>query len=124
MQIRASGKIVEIEYGPDEQVTVALQHEVKAALAKAIVHQPVGMLVHVPTSLRRLDVSVAAFWMGAMRELSPGLRGMAAVSTSRPPQFLADNFSRTLSLVGTKVPIRVFDSLPEAAAWLEQIVSA
>jgi hypothetical protein len=122
MEIRAHGKIVEVEYGPDEQVTVARQHEVKAALAKQILQNPVGLLVHVPLSLRQLDVSVATFWMGGMRELAPGLRAMAAVTSSRGLRFFADNFSKTLELVGTKVPIKVFDSATAAREWLEQVV--
>ncbi len=122
MEIRQEGKIVEVQYGAEEQITVARQHEVKAALAKAIQQHPVGLLVHVPRSLRQLDVSVASFWMGTMRELSPGLKAMAAVTSSRPLKFLADNFSRTLELVGTKVPIKVFESEAAAREWLEQVV--
>lgn len=122
MEIRQNGKIVEVEYGPDEQVTVARQHEVKAALAKAIQQHPVGLLVHVPPTLRQLDVGVAAFWMGVMRELFPGFKAMAAVTTSRPLRFLADNFSRTLELVGARVQIKLFETAALAREWLEQVV--
>ena len=122
MEIRANGKIVEVEYGADEQITVALQHEVRAALAKVILEHPVGLLVHVPVSLRQLDVSVAAFWMGGMRELAPGLKAMAAVTSSRGLRFFADKFSKTLELVGTKVQIKVFDDVAAAREWLEQVV--
>jgi hypothetical protein len=78
MEIRANGKIVEVEYGPDEQVTVARQHEVKAALQKAIL--------------------------------------------KRPLTFFASNFSKTLEIVGTKVPIKVFENATAAREWLEQVV--
>lgn len=122
MEIRANGKIVEVEYGPDEQVTVARQHEVKAALQKAILKNPVGLLVHVPLSLRQLDLNVASFWMGGMRELAPGLKAMAAVTSSRPLTFFASNFSKTLELVGTKVPIKVFENATAARDWLNQVV--
>ena len=122
MEIRSNGKIVEVEYAPEEQVTVELQHQVKAALKKVAAQHPVGMLVHVPRSLRNLDVSVGAFWMGAMRELAPGLKAMAAVTNSRPLATLANRFSQTLELVGTKVQIRVFESVGEAKEWLEQVV--
>lgn len=122
MEIRTSGKIVEVMYGREEQVTVAAQHDVKAALQKAIVQNPVGLLVHVPLSLRQLDLSVASFWMGTMRELAPGFRAMAAVTMSRPLRFFADRFSSTLELVGTKVQIKVFETEAEARAWLEQVV--
>jgi hypothetical protein len=124
MEIRQSGKIVEVEYGPDEQVTVARQHEVRAALEKAIREHPVGLLVHVPLSLRQLDLSVASFWMGTMRELSPGLKAMGAVTSSRPLRFFADNFSKTLAIVGAKVQIKVFDNAAAAREWLEQVVNA
>lgn len=122
MEIRANGKIVEVEYGPEEQVTVARQHEVKAALAKVIAQHPVGLLVHVPPSLRQLDVSVGSFWMGTMRELAPGLKAMAAVTSSKGLRVLADSFSKTLELVGTKLPIKVFDDAAAARAWLQQVV--
>lgn len=122
MEIRASGKIVEVEYGADEQVTVARQHEVKAALTKQILQNPVGLLVHVPLSLRQLDVSVATFWMGGFRELAPGLKAMAAVTNSRGLKFFADNFSKTLELVGTKMPIKVFENAAAARDWLNQVV--
>ena len=123
MEIRAHGKIVEVEYGPDEQVTVARQHEVKAAVVKALLQNPVGLLVHVPLSLRQLDVSVAAFWMGGFRELAPsGFRAMAAVTASRPLTFFASNFSKTLELVGAKVQIKVFQDATGAREWLEQVV--
>jgi hypothetical protein len=122
MEIRTSGKVVEVAYGPDEQVTVERQHEVKAALVKVIRQHPVGLLVHVPPSLRKLDVSVGAFWMGAMRELSPGLKAMAAVTNSSALRILADSFSKTLSVVGAKVPIRVFDDEAAARAWLDEVV--
>lgn len=122
MDIRASGKVVEVEYGADEQVTVERQHEVKAVLVETIRRHPVGLLVHVPRSLRKLDVSVGAFWMGVMRELSPGLRAMAAVTSTPGLRLLADSFSKTLSLVGAKVPIRVFDDEAAARAWLDEVV--
>ncbi len=98
------------------------QHAVKAALEKVIRRHPVGMLVHVPASLRQLDLTVAAFWMGGMRELAPGLKAMAAVTTSRPLRIFADSFSKTLGLVGTKVPIKVFQNAAAAREWLEQVV--
>ncbi|MFT3707026.1 MAG: STAS/SEC14 domain-containing protein [Archangium sp.] len=122
MEIRVSGKIVEVEYAPDEKVTVERQHLVKAAIQKAMAERPVGLLVHVPLSLRQLDLSVASFWMGGMRELSPGLRAMAAVTSSRPLRFFAQNFSKTLELVGAKVQIKVFETADLARAWLEQVV--
>src|SRR4051812_42634736 len=122
MEIRASGKIVEVEYGADEQVTVAHQHEVMAALSKAILQQPVGLLVHVPLSLRQLDINVAAFWMGGMRKLAPGLKGMAAVTSSKGLRLFADSFSKTLEVVGTKLPIKVFANVAAAREWLEQVV--
>ncbi|MDP2273206.1 MAG: hypothetical protein Q8K32_20885 [Archangium sp.] len=81
-----------------------------------------GLLVHVPISLRQLDLNVAAFWMGGMRELAPGLKAMAAVTTSRPLRFFADRFSQTLELVGTKVQIKVFENAAAAREWLEQVV--
>lgn len=122
MEIRTSGKVVEVAYGADEQVTVELQHQVKAALVDTIRKHPAGLLVHVPTSLRKLDVSVGAFWMGVMRELSPGLRAMAAVTSSPGLRIFADSFSKTLSVVGAKVPIRVFDDEAAARAWLDEVV--
>lgn len=122
MEIRTNGKIVEVEYGPEEPVTVAVQHDVKAALQKVIAERPVGLLVFVPRTLRQLDLSVAAFWMGTMRELAPGLKAMAAVTTSRPLQFFADKFSQTLGLVGAKVQIKLFDDAAGARAWLEEVV--
>lgn len=122
MEIRANGKIVEVEYGPDEQVTLERQHEVKAALKKAIVQHPVGLLVFVPASLRQLDVSVGSYWMGTMRELAPGLKAMAAVTHSKGLRVLADSFSKTLELVGAKVPIKVFDNAAAAREWLEKVV--
>lgn len=74
MEIRVSGKVVEVEYG-DEQISVARQHEVKAALKSVIAqHGAVGLLVHAPPLLRQLDVSVGSFWMGVMRELAPAFR--------------------------------------------------
>jgi len=122
MEIRTNGKIVEVEYAADEQVNVARQHEVRAALENVIRRHPVGLLVHVPASLRQLDVSVATFWMGGMRDLAPGLRAMAAVTSSRALRILADNFSRTLGLVGAKVPIKVFETADAAREWLGQVV--
>lgn len=122
MKIQTNGKIVEVEYETNEQVSVERQHEVRAALAAVIVKHPVGLLVHVPPSLRQLDVSVASYWMGGMRELAPGLKAMAAVTSSRALRFLADNFSKTLAIVGTKVPIKVFDDAKAAREWLEQVV--
>lgn len=47
---------------------------------------------------------------------------MAAVTTSRGLRFFADRFSQTLELVGTKVPIKVFENAAAARAWLEQVV--
>jgi hypothetical protein len=122
MEIRTSGKVVEVVYGPDEQVTVERQHDIKAVLVETIRKHPVGLLVHVPRSLRKLDVSVGAYWMGVMRELAPGFRAMAAVTNTPGLRILADSFSKTLSLVGAKVPIRVFDGEAAARAWLDEVV--
>ena len=47
---------------------------------------------------------------------------MAAVTTSRPLRIFADSFSKTLGLVGTKVPIKVFQNAAAAREWLEQVV--
>lgn len=47
---------------------------------------------------------------------------MAAVTSSRALGFLADKFSKTLELIGTKVPIKVFDSADAARQWLDQVL--
>lgn len=122
MQIETNGKIVEVRYDAQEEITVAMQHQVKAAVVGVLAKHPAGLLVHVPPSLRQLDVGVGAYWMGVMREHAPGLRAMAAVTGSRPLKLLADSFSRTLDLIGTKVQIKVFDDATAARAWLEQVV--
>ena len=122
MEIRTSGKDVEVSYGPDEQVDVERQREIKAVLAETIRKHPVGLLVFAPASLKKLDVRVGAYWMGVMRELSPGFRAMAAVTNSPGLRIFADSFTKTLSAVGANLPIRVFNDEAAARAWLDDVV--
>ena len=106
MQIRVNGRIIEVEYAPDEHVKVARQGGQG------------GGGEGDSSALRRVDL---AFWAGAMREL-PGLKALAPVTTLRPLRFFAATFSNTLGRLGAGVQIKVFNDAAAAREWLEQVV--
>ena len=119
----SKGGVFTVRYGAPEDLSPDRQKALEGALREASLQQPVGVVFIVGSSVKVVDPSVPAYWLGVTGDKLIRIAAMAIVTTNPGVSIATRGFSVANTLKDRPVKVKPFADEPTAQAWVADVLA-
>lgn len=112
-----------VRYGAPEDLSPDRQKALEAALREASLQRPVGIVFIVGQSVRVVDPTVPAYWLGVTGDPLIKIAAMAIVTTNAGVSIATRGFSVANTLKDRPLRVKPFPDEAAAQAWVAAVMS-
>lgn len=112
-----------VRYEAPEDLSPERQKALEAALREASLARPIGIVFVVGPSVKMVDPSVPAYWLGVTGDRLIKMAAMAIVTTNAGVSIATRGFSVANTLKDRSLKVKPFPDEAAAQAWVAAIMS-
>lgn len=119
----SKGGVFTVRYGAPEDLSPDRQKALEGALREASLQQPVGVVFIVGSSVKVVDPSVPAYWLGVTGDRLIRIAAMAIVTTNPGVSIATRGFSVANTLKDRPIKVKPFADEASAQAWVADVLA-
>ena len=117
------GGIFTVRYGAPEDLSPDRQKALESALREASLQRPVGIVFVVGPTVKMVDPSVPAYWLGVTGDRLIKVAAMAIVTSNPAVSIATRGFSVANTLKDRPLRVKPFPEEAAAQAWVAAVMS-
>ena len=122
-QFENKGGVFTVRYGAPEDLSPDRQKALESALREASLQRPVGIVFVVGPTVKMVDPSVPAYWLGVTGDKLIKVAAMAIVTTNPAVSIATRGFSVANTLKDRPLRVKPFPEEAAAQAWVAAVMS-
>jgi hypothetical protein len=117
------GGVFTVRYGAPEDLSPDRQKALESALREASLQRPVGIIFVVGSTVKMVDPSVPAYWLGVTGDKLIKVAAMAIVTSNPAVSIATRGFSVANTLKDRPLRVKPFPEEAAAQAWVAAVMS-